>query len=108
MAYSDELKSEKSSYVFDLGQLKKARRHLASAMDKLKDNHSINPLVDELEENVVVDDKYYEKDEILLAYEKIDDAIEEVDGHIGSVERRIEELEEEIRQAEEEEAEDGD
>jgi len=101
---SSELRALKRSYESDLRHLRNAKRHLETAKKDLKDDHNNNSLVKILEENVVVDDKYYEKDEIEFSYYSISDAIGLVAGYITSVERTIGRLEEAIERAEAEEA----
>ena len=77
----------------------------SNVLQKIKrQNRIYNSLVKILEENVVVDDKYYENDEIEFSYYSISDAIGLVAGYITSVERTIGRLEDAIERAEAEEA----
>ncbi len=107
MAYSDDLKAEKRSYERDLGRLNSASKQLEKAKDELKDDPS-RSLVEKFKNYLVVDDNYFDKDNIERIYDYIDDASDAVDGWISSVEGKIRDLEEEIEEAEREEAEEDD
>ncbi len=103
MASSSELRSLKSSYENDLSYLKNAKNHLEKAKSELKDD-PIDSLVKILEDNLVVDDKYYEKDEIIFSYNSISNISNSIQDYISSVEGKISSLEQEIRLAESREA----
>ena len=103
MAYSDELKARKRSYVRDLERLEKAKRKLEDAKNQLKDDEH-NSLVTKLKDNLVVDNEYYEKESLKKIYEKICSVHGTIGEYISRVEGEISSLEERIEEAEAEEA----
>ena len=82
MAYSDELKARKRSYVRDLERLGKAKRKLEDAKNQLKDDEH-NSLVTKLKDNLVVDNEYYEKESLKKIYEKICSVHGTIGGYIS-------------------------
>lgn len=107
MAYSDELKARKRSYVRDLERLEKAKGKLEDAKDQLKEDE-YSSLVAKLKDYLVVDNEYYEKEHLRIIYEKICSSQGTIGGYISRVEGKIRSLEEQIERALEEEAEDDD